>query len=144
MKPAARRASREIVLQALYLREQGQVSETAALAEVTEHFTASPEREGSEHPEWDREYADKLYSLVSEKKEELDEQIQSHSPNWKLERMARVDLNLLRLSVAEILFLEETPPKVTLNEALEIAKVYGDENSSSFVNGILDSFLAKS
>src|SRR6266852_3091316 len=68
----------------------------------------------------------------------IDQLIQRTSTNWKLERMARVDRNILRLAVYEILKRADVPVKVTLNEAIELSKKYGSEDSSAFVNGILD------
>jgi N utilization substance protein B len=68
----------------------------------------------------------------------IDGLIQRTSTNWKLERMARVDRNILRLAVYELLRRPEVPVKVTLNEAVELGKKYGSEESSAFVNGILD------
>lgn len=69
---------------------------------------------------------------------EIDASLESHSTNWKLSRMASVDRNLLRLATFELLHEKEIPPSVTINEALEIAKRYGTEESASFINGILD------
>ena len=68
----------------------------------------------------------------------IDELIQRSSTHWKLDRMARVDRNILRLAVYEILRRADVPVRVTLNEAIELGKKYGSEESSSFVNGVLD------
>ncbi len=64
--------------------------------------------------------------------------ISKYAQNWQLKRMAVIDRNILRLGCFELLFLEDIPPKVSINEAVELAKKYGDVNSSKFVNGILD------
>lgn len=69
---------------------------------------------------------------------EVDEVIKKSSQNWRLERMSRVDRNVLRLGVYELLALSDVPRKVTLNEAIELAKKFGAEGSASFVNGVLD------
>jgi transcription antitermination protein NusB len=69
---------------------------------------------------------------------EIDKIVEEHSNNWKLSRMASVDRNILRLGVVEILYKPDIPKNVTINEYLEIAKKYGTEDSSSFINGILD------
>lgn len=78
---------------------------------------------------------------IREKKQKLDELISKQSENWKKERMSLIDLNIMRLAVFEILFCEEVPDKVALNEALELSKRFGDDNSSSFINGILNQIL---
>jgi N utilization substance protein B len=79
-----------------------------------------------------------LVKAVAAHQDEIDALIVKFSNNWKLVRMAGVDRNVLRLGVAEILFLPEIPKSVTINEYLEVAKKFGSEDSSSFVNGILD------
>ncbi len=68
----------------------------------------------------------------------LDAIIERFSDNWKIDRMARVDRNILRMAVFELLFCEDIPPKVTINEAIDVGKKFGGEESGSFVNGIMD------
>lgn len=75
---------------------------------------------------------------------QVDEHLKSVITNWKLDRLSFIDRNLLRLAVAEINYFEDIPPKVTINEYIEIAKDFGDKDSPSFVNGILDSIARKS
>ena len=70
---------------------------------------------------------------------QIDEQLAQHALNWSLERMAMVDRNVLRLGAFELLFDTDTPPKVVINEAVELAKRFGSLDSSKFVNGVLDS-----
>lgn len=69
---------------------------------------------------------------------EIDKMIEKYTRHWSPERMAIVDRNILRFSIFELVYLKEIPPKVTINEAIEIAKKYGNEDSGAFVNGILD------
>jgi transcription antitermination protein NusB len=69
----------------------------------------------------------------------LDEKIQSRSANWRLDRMSPVDRSLLRLAAFEVLILKSAPVPVVINETLELAKLFGTEQSSSFINGVLDS-----
>lgn len=71
--------------------------------------------------------------------EEIDRIVSSHATNWTLDRMAMVDRNILRLAAFELLFLNEAPPKVVINEAVELAKRFGTADSGKFVNGVLDS-----
>ncbi|MFT5170203.1 MAG: transcription antitermination factor NusB, partial [Candidatus Omnitrophota bacterium] len=75
---------------------------------------------------------------VEKNKKEIDDIIRKYAANWQLERMAVIDRNILRLGTFEIMFADEIPPKVTINEAVELAKKYGDSESGKFVNGILD------
>jgi len=82
-------------------------------------------------------FAEELVRGVIGKRSEIDEAIQAQSENWKVERMARVDRNVLRLGTFELLFTE-TPGRVVINEAIEVARTFGAEGSPAFVNGILD------
>ena len=75
---------------------------------------------------------------VFERREALDSIIAGHSRHWKLERIARVELAILRLALFELLHMPDVPAKVVINEAVELAKDFGDDNSGTFVNGVLD------
>jgi N utilization substance protein B len=83
-------------------------------------------------------FTEQLINGVFDNLEEIDHQIEEHSHNWKLNRMSSVDRNILRIAIFELLFCDEIPPKVSINEAIEVAKTYGDKNSPAFINGILD------
>jgi len=83
-------------------------------------------------------YLETLVAGVADHQEELDALIRRHSEHWRLERMAAVDRNLLRLALFELLYQPDIPAKVVINEAVELAKRYGSEESGAFVNGILD------
>ena len=83
-------------------------------------------------------YASMLFSLTIENKIELDKLIESKLVNWKIQRLALMDKMILRMSLSEMLYVESVPPKVSITEAVEIAKEFSTEDSSSFVNGILD------
>jgi transcription antitermination protein NusB len=85
-----------------------------------------------------RAYADRIVRGVAEDPQALDEAIRRASTNWRLERMARVDRNVLRLGTWELLRSKEVPRAVVLDEAVELAKRYGTEDSGAFVNGVLD------
>jgi len=84
------------------------------------------------------QYLEELVEGVTAHQEELDVLIRRYSEHWRLERMAAVDRNLLRLALFEILHQPDIPAKVVINEAVELAKRYGTEQSGAFVNGILD------
>ena len=83
-------------------------------------------------------YAEVLANGVSRNISEIDEKISEYATNWQLKRMAVIDRNILRIGTYELLFAPDIPPKATINEAVELAKKYGDLESSKFVNGILD------
>jgi N utilization substance protein B len=85
-----------------------------------------------------RAFAESLIHGVLRERATLDDLITRYSRNWRLERMARVDRNVLRLATYELKFLPEIPKRVTLNEAIELAKRFGAEDSGAFINGILD------
>jgi len=87
------------------------------------------------------DFATKLVKGVSGKVWEIDTIVSEHSEHWDLNRMAAIDRNILRLAAYEILFRNDIPPKVTINEAVDLAHKYSDINSSKFINGILDKLI---
>jgi len=91
-----------------------------------------------ESPEEVKVFANQLVRGTTEHLEEIDPMIAKHAENWNLKRMAVIDRNILRLGVFELLHMNEAPPKVCINEAIELAKRFGDAKSGKFVNGILD------
>lgn len=127
---ASRTKARECALQALYQLDTSGGTPEAALAGLFAHF--------EEADAADRAFAEQLVRGVQGERVAFDEIIQRYSQNWKLERMARVDRNILRLAVFELLRRADVPIKVTLNEAVELGKKFGSEESSAFVNGVLD------
>ena len=132
----SRRRAREAALQALYQMDLNPgLTAAQALAHVFETFAGGgePEVEGAEL----RVFATRLVQGVFERRVEIDEALASASTHWRLDRMAAVDRNLLRLGAEEILFETEIPPSVTIDEAVEIAKRYGTSESPAFVNGVL-------
>jgi N utilization substance protein B len=143
-----RHRAREMALQMLY---QGDLGGTAP-AEVYEGFE-SQEYGGaqavgrSSASEEDEvavfEHARDLVDGTTEHLEEVDGLITSQADNWRLERMPGVDRNILRLAVYEFLYQVDVPKLVVIDEAIELAKRFGSENSSSFVNGLLDGLLKK-
>jgi transcription antitermination factor NusB len=84
------------------------------------------------------EFANTLIEGTIENKERIDGIIEKYALNWELDRMAVIDRNILRFATYELLECDDIPPKVTINEAIELAKKYGDQESGRFVNGILD------
>ncbi len=140
-----RTRSREFALQVLY-----QIDITHGdLEPVLEDFwkdrsdliLSSEEKKIVENDKRDpevRKYTEILIHGTLEKLEAIDKLIERFAENWEMKRMAYVDRNILRLSTYEMIFLDEIPLKVAINEAVELAKRYGESDSSKFVNGILD------
>ncbi len=96
---------------------------------------------------WDREegydaeirkFANKLVLGVCDNRQKIDSLISGYATNWQLKRMAVIDRNVLRFATYELLYSEDIPPKVAINEAIDLAKKFGDNDSGKFVNGILD------
>jgi len=85
-----------------------------------------------------RDFSDRLVDGVTDHFEEIDGLLSSYSENWTLERMTGVDRNILRIAVYEVLYCDEIPKNVTINEAVEIGKRFGSEDSGAFINGIID------
>lgn len=127
-----RRRGRILVLQALYQMDVGGQAAEDAIRDVL-----APQEDPSIQG-WVRE----TVLGVREEREALDRLIQGKARNWAMDRMARVDRNILRLGAFELLHRPQVPPAAVLNEAVELAKEYGDEGSGSFVNGVLDSIRA--
>lgn len=125
----ARREGRENAVQALYAIE----------------LSPSPPREAI-HLFWEsnrfkptaKAFAAELLGGILDKIGELDTQISAKSPNWSIARMSKIDLAIIRLAAYELIYREDIPKNVTINEAIEIAKKFGSEETPAFVNGILD------
>ena len=129
-----RRKAREIALQVLYGLNFENIDVQKALDLFWSNFVA---------PKAAKEFAAFLVQGTCEHKEELDKLIASCSDNWSLGRMSKVDISILRLAVFEFLYCDDIPPKVSLNEAVDLGKTFGSENSGSFINGILDALNLK-
>ena len=91
-----------------------------------------------EAPESIREFSKMLVLGVCEKKPELDRAISQSSRNWRIDRMTRLDRSILRLAVFEMMFVPDIPARVSLDEAVDIGKVFGSEDSGRYINGVLD------
>lgn len=130
-----RHLGRIVALQSLYEYEfRVQCSDTSA--DVDEILKRNLERYEDEIE--DTEFVSQLAHGTLEKQEELDNHIRPLAPEWPLEQIARIDRNILRLGLYELLFrAEQVPPKVAINEAVELAKAFGSDNSSKFINGVL-------
>lgn len=131
-----RRKSRELVLQMLFQADMGKQS--------AEQVRATFWSERVDVDDSTKGFADDLFRIATAQDgkmpaAEIDALIQKHAENWKLERMAAVDRNLLRSAVAEMVGFPETPRPVVINEAIEIARKFSGPQSVNFINGVLDS-----
>ena len=130
---AGRRRAREAALQMLY---QWEVGRTSAFEAIETYWPARDN--GSDLPEAHREFANGLVRGTIGRVEEIDRLLASHAQNWRVERMAVLDRLVLRLATYELLAEPETPAKVVLNEAIELARAYSGDEAVGFVNGVLD------
>ncbi len=141
----ARRRAREFALQALYEIDIIDAPAEVALANLWAGQHDADDGIGGARPadEGEREYAHRLVTGVDRRKAEIDTLIETASVNWRLIRMPVVDRNILRLATFELLACMDVPASVSINEAVELAKRYGEKDSRAFVNGILDRIAAE-
>ena len=127
-----RRLSREFVIQFLYLTEmnEGEIQNQLQL-----FWENNPAAEDVQL------FTEVILKDVFDHKEQIDVRLEKYSDNWTLSRMTVIDRNLLRMAASEILYSKTVPPKVAIDEAVEIAKRFGSEDSAHFINGILDRVL---
>jgi transcription antitermination protein NusB len=124
-----RRRARELALMALYELDFRPVEVSLVLKEFWKDRAVPAEVQ---------EFADALVRGTAERAPELDKLIQANAAHWSLARIAPVERNILRLAAYELLYRHDIPERVAINEAIELAKLYGSEESGAFVNGILD------
>ena len=129
-----RRKAREVALQVLYELDVQMIGLGEAIELFWANFEASEEA---------RKFSSLLIEGAWNNREQIDSLISDSSENWTIARMSRVDKSILRMAVYELLFCRDIPPKVTLNEAIDLGKVYGSENSGAFINGILDALYGR-
>ena len=130
---STRRQVRERVLQALYAQEISGDSPEHVLATLL-----PPPFKGEKTY---TRFAEKLFLRGLDVRAEADALLDRHVQNWELSRLALTDRLVLRMAVAEMLHFEDIPPKVTINEAVDVARAFGSEKSGAFVNGVLDAIL---
>ncbi len=126
-----RRKSRELALQMLVQSDMGKQD----AEQVRKTFWS----ERKEMDESVRGFADDLFRVATERSAEIDAVIEKHAANWKVERMAAVDRNVIRAAVAEFIGFPKTPAPIVINEALEIARKFSSPEAVNFINGVLDS-----
>ena len=125
-----RREMREHIFKLLFLREFNEAAEMPE--QIKLYFDNMEELAPAEQA-----YMEDKYNKIQEHLEEIDQLLNEISTGWKTKRIGRVDLNILRLAVYEMKYDEDVPVKVAINEAVEIGKTFGGEDSASFINGIL-------
>lgn len=133
-----RRQAREIAVQSLYQMEMNRVSAQAAVDTILEEARQDNELNLDVNGLKDIEpFARELVEGVARHRADIDRTLQEYLTGWRLERLSRVDRQILRLAAYEILYRNDIPPKVAVNEAIELAKHFGTEDSGKFVNGVL-------
>jgi N utilization substance protein B len=135
-----RRKSREIALQMLYQMEMTGQPPQDVIGLYYELATGDDDKE-SDLVQTAGPFAEQLLNGVYAHRDELDRMIVAASENWRLERMSIIDRNVLRIALYEMLHCFEIPPKVSINEAIDLGKTFGSPDSGAFINGILDHLL---
>ena len=124
-----RRKARELVLKSLYSYEITSMEPASIMSDLLSESTLdSPSRL----------FASQLFQKVLENMKSIDNMIRECVRNWDINRLAIIDKNVIRMGISELLFFSDIPQKVSIDEAIELAKKYGSEDSGSFVNGVLD------
>jgi len=129
-----RHLSRIIILQSLYEWDFRQTNPIEVVSRNVQAFKK----------EVDLDFIDKVLKGIIEKNKRIDEKIQNAAPEWPLAQIAPIDKNILRIAIFELLFCDDVPPKVAINEAVELGKAFGSDNSSKFINGVLGTLFRSS
>ncbi|MGQ9498891.1 MAG: transcription antitermination factor NusB [Dissulfurimicrobium sp.] len=135
---SSRREGREIALQLLY---QAEWDTSKGGDELIDEYIRELASRAFERDDPALVFAKALIAGVFKHRDELDRFIKKKARGWRLDRIAMVDRNILRLGVFELCYCSDIPPKVAINEAVELAKRFGSDDSSAFINGILDAIL---
>ena len=128
----SRKIAREVVMKLLYEREISGEDQEESFRMLEQEFKLN---------EKDKEYVYDILTGAKLYQQQLDDYISKYSRGWNINRIAKVDLAILRLALYEIIHRDDIPPGVSINEAVELAKKYGGHKTSSFINGILGSFI---
>ncbi|APF27223.1 TPA: transcription antitermination factor NusB [Clostridium botulinum] len=141
-----RRKSREVAMRLLFqttLNEENLEVALENLKDVRESEESAKEKdyESVDLKDVDIDYVKRIIKGIEENKEEIDEKIKGNLKNWKIERLSKVDLSILRLCTYELKFEEDIPSKVSVNEAIELAKKYSGEKAATFINGVLGKMI---
>ncbi|GGG56830.1 transcription antitermination factor NusB [Paenibacillus radicis (ex Gao et al. 2016)] len=137
-----RRLAREIAVSSLYQMEMNEVTAAEAIEMLMEEARSENEI-GAEFVENENtdSYVRELVNGVAERKAAIDDMLQQHLTGWQVDRLSRVDRQVLRLACYEMVFRDDVPHKASINEAIELAKHFGTEESGKFVNGVLGKLM---
>jgi len=139
-----RRLARELALQSLYQMRMNEVNEDQAIASVIEEATHDNEAELQLKGEAIApEYIQELVKGTNEHLLTIDEVLTDYLKGWKIDRLSKVDREILHLAAYEMIYREDVPPKVVVNEAIEMAKHFGTDESGKFVNGVLGKMITE-
>lgn len=136
-----RRLAREMAVSSLYQMEMNEVDANEALEVLIEEIGVDDEVSNKSTDEKTNEFARKLLAGVTQNKAAIDDLLTTFLTGWQVDRLSRVDRQVLRLACYEMVFSQDAPQKVVLNEAIELAKHFGTEESGKFVNGVLAKML---
>lgn len=141
-----RTVAREIAVQIGYsLADRGKTPEDALSDFFDKEYFSSLKEENALFAEYpskkQREYISAIVTGVAERRNELDDYIEKYSKGWKLARISRIAQSVLRVAMFEVLYMDEVPDSVAINEAVELAKGYEEQETVAFINGILGSFM---
>ncbi|MHB9946469.1 N utilization substance protein B [Clostridium botulinum] len=141
-----RRKSREVAMRLLFQTTLNGENLEEALENLkdvreSEEITKEKDYESVDLKDVDIDYVKRIIKGIEENKEEIDEKIKENLKNWKIERLSKVDLSILRLCTYELKFEEDIPNRVSVNEAIELAKKYSGEKSATFINGVLGKMI---
>lgn len=128
-----RRKSRELAMKLLF--------ESSINKKDVEEIIDDYKEENEDYKDMDFEYIKNLLNGIQEKENFLNEKIEGSLANWKLNRVSKINIAILKIAVFEIFFVEEIPDKVSVNEAIELAKIYSDEKSPAFINGAIGNMI---
>ncbi len=134
-RPSQRRENRMAAVQFLY---QWELNKPEQINDAVRVFI-----ESLDHPREHYAFAEELIHGAIEHMDAVDDEIKAHAKNWTFERIAKVDLSVLRLAIYELLQRKDIPPIVSINEAIELGKIYSNPDSKRFINGILDQMKNK-
>ena len=133
----SRKAARELAFKTIFSYDfQADKEQLNSLVDILKHEIGEITIE-------DEEYIQSVISGVIENKEQLDEMIQKYLKGWTMDRISKTDLAILRLAIFEITYRDDIPYKVSVNEAVELAKVFSDDSSSAFINGVLAGVISE-
>lgn len=138
-----RRLAREIAVQGLYQMEMNEVNVADAVDMLVEEAAQEDNELGADRGEMAKidAYVRELVSGVIEQRQSIDDMLQQFLTGWQVDRLSRVDRQVLRLACYEMVYRDDVPPKAALNEAIELAKHFGTDDSGKFVNGVLGKLL---